>query len=96
MTSPGVIYRDLLILGDRTPEALPAPPGDIRAYGWVFLFDRTNGKPLFPLETHKYPASVVPGEQSAETQVLPTKPAPFARQLLTADMRWRFSSVFQV
>src|SRR3984957_12791029 len=31
-TSPGIIYKDLLIVGDRTPEALPAPPGDIRAY----------------------------------------------------------------
>ncbi len=214
MTSPGVIYKDLLIVGDRTPEALPAPPGDIRAYdvrtgklrwafhtiphpaefgyetwpkdawmtsgaanswpgmavddkrgivfvptgsaatdfygadragdnlfansllalnaatgeriwhfqgvkhdlwdrdfpspptlvtvrhdgklvdavaqttkqGWVFLFDRTSGHPLFPLDFRSYPASVVPGEHSAETQVLPTKPAPFARQLLTAEM----------
>jgi quinoprotein glucose dehydrogenase len=32
LTSPGIIYKDLLIVGDRTPEALPAPPGDIRAY----------------------------------------------------------------
>jgi quinoprotein glucose dehydrogenase len=214
MTTPGVIYKDLLILGDRTPEALPAPPGDIRAYdvrtgklrwsfhtiphpgefgyatwpndawmtsgaanswagmavdqkrgvvyvptgsaatdfygadrlgddlfansllalnaetgeriwhfqavkhdlwdrdfpspptlvtvqhdgrlvdavaqttkhGWIYLFDRTTGTPLFPVESHKYPASVVAGEVSAETQVLPTKPAPFARQMLTADM----------
>jgi len=214
LTSPGVIYKDLLILGSRTPEALPAPPGDIRAYdvrtgklrwsfhtiphpgefgydtwprdawtysgaannwagmsvddkhgivyvptgsaatdfygadragdnlfansllalnaatgeriwhfqavrhdiwdrdfpsppslvtvqrdgkavdgvaqttkhGWIFLFDRANGKPLFPIEQRRYPASTVPGEAAAETQSLPTKPAPFARQLLTADM----------
>jgi quinoprotein glucose dehydrogenase len=214
LSTPGVIYKDLLIVGDRTPEALPAPPGDIRAYdvrtgklrwsfhtiphpgefgyetwpkdawmtsgaanswpgmsvdekrgiifvptgsaatdfygadrlgdnlfanslialnaetgeriwhfqavkhdlwdrdfpspptlvtvrhdgklvdavaqttkhGWVYLFDRTTGKPLFPIEEKKYPASVVPGEVSAQSQVLPTKPAPFARQLLTADM----------
>ncbi len=32
ITSPGVIYKDLIILGDATPEALPAPPGDVRAY----------------------------------------------------------------
>ncbi len=214
LTTPGIIYKDLFILGDRTPEALPAPPGDIRAYdvrtgklrwsfhtiphpgefgydtwpkdawktsgaanswpglaldekrgivyvptgsaasdfygadrvgdnlfansllalnaatgqriwhfqavkhdmwdrdfpspptlvtvrhdgksvdavaqttkhGWVFLFDRSSGKPLFPLEPRNYPASDVPGEVAAATQVLPTKPAPFARQLLTADM----------
>lgn len=31
-TSPGVIYKDLLILGSINSEALPSPPGDIRAY----------------------------------------------------------------
>jgi quinoprotein glucose dehydrogenase len=213
-TTPGIIYKDLLIVGDRTPESLPAPPGDIRAYdvrtgaprwvfhtiphpgepgyetwpkdawtytgaannwagmavdekrgivyvptgsaasdfygadrlgdnlyanclialnaetgqriwhfqavkhdvwdrdfpsppmlvtvkhdgkmvdavaqttkqGWVFLFDRTNGTPLFPIEYKKYPASTTPGEVTSETQLLPTRPAPFARQLLTEDM----------
>ena len=54
--------------------------------GWLYLFDRTNGQPLFPIEYKKYPASTVPGEVTSETQPLPTKPAPFARQLLTADM----------
>jgi quinoprotein glucose dehydrogenase len=32
LTSPGVIYKDLLIVGGRNPETLPAPPGDIHAY----------------------------------------------------------------
>ncbi len=32
LTSPGVIYKDLYIVGGRTPETLPAPPGDIRAF----------------------------------------------------------------
>ncbi len=214
ITSPGIIYKDLLIVGGRTPEALPAPPGDIRAYdvrtgkirwqfhtiphpgetgyetwpkdaweytgaannwpgmavdaqrgivyvptgsaatdfygadrlgddlfantllalnadtgeriwhfqavkhdvwdrdfpspptlvtvqrdgksvdavaqatkqGWLYLFDRTNGQPLFPIEYKTYPASTVPGEVTSPTQPLPTKPAPFARQLLTADL----------
>jgi quinoprotein glucose dehydrogenase len=213
-TSPGIIYKDLLIVGDRTPESLPAPPGDIRAYdvrtgtirwifhtiphpgepghetwpkdawtytgaannwagmaldqkrgivyvptgsaasdfygadrlgddlyanclialnaatgeriwhfqsvkhdvwdrdfpspptlvtvkrdgkmidavaqttksGWVFLFDRTNGKPVFPIKYKKYPASTTPGEVTSETQPLPVKPSPFARQLLTEGM----------
>ena len=31
-STPGVIYRDLLILGSAVPEALPSTPGDIRAY----------------------------------------------------------------
>jgi quinoprotein glucose dehydrogenase len=214
LTSPGIIYKDLLIVGGRDPESLPAPPGDIRAYdvrtgalrwsfhtiphpgefgydtwpkdaweysgaannwagmaldeargliyvptgsaatdfygadrigddlfantllalkaatgervwhfqavkhdmwdrdfpspptlvtvkrngksvdavaqatkqGWLYLFDRATGDPLFPIEYRKYPASAVPGEVSADTQPLPTKPAPFARQKLTVEM----------
>ena len=54
--------------------------------GFVFLFDRANGKPLFPLECRNYPASDVPGEVAANQQCLPAKPVPFARQLLTEDM----------
>jgi len=214
LTTPGIIYKDLLIVGGRTPEALHAPPGDVRAYdvrtgklrwsfhtiphpgehgyetwpkdawtwsgaannwagfavdqargivyaptgsaasdfygfdrvgddlfantllalnaetgeriwhfqgvkhdiwdrdfpsppvlvtvkrngksidavaqpskqGFIFLFDRASGAPLFPIEARKYPASTVPGEVAAETQGLPTKPPPFARQFLTEDM----------
>ena len=54
--------------------------------GYVFLFDRNTGKPLFPMELHDYPASTVPGEEAARQQSLPSKPAPFSRQLLTADV----------
>jgi quinoprotein glucose dehydrogenase len=214
LTSPGIVYKDLIILGGRNPETLPAPPGDVRAYdvrsgklrwsfhtiprpgefgyetwpkdawktsgaannwagmsvdpkrgivyaptgsaafdfygadrlgddlfanclialnaetgeriwhfqgvrhdlwdrdfpsppalltvkrdgkdidaiaqttkqGFVYLFDRTNGAPLFPIEYHKYPASTVSGEVAASEQPLPVRPAPFARQLLTEDL----------
>ena len=50
--------------------------------GFVFLFDRATGKPLFPLESRKYPPSDVPGEAASPQQELPTRPAPFARQRL--------------
>ncbi len=214
LTSPGIVYRDLLIVGDLEPETLPAPPGDIRAYdvrsgklrwtfhtiprpgefgydtwpkdawtytgaannwggmaldpgrgivyvptgsaafdfyganrvgddlfanclialdaatgkriwhfqavhhdlwdrdfpspptlvtiehegrkvdavaqtskqGFVFLFDRVTGQPLFPITNHPYPPSTVPGEVAAAGQPLPDKPAPYTRQLLTEDM----------
>jgi glucose dehydrogenase len=43
LTSPGVIYKDLIVVGGRNPETLPAPPGDVRAFDvhtgklrWVF------------------------------------------------------------
>jgi quinoprotein glucose dehydrogenase len=54
--------------------------------GFVYLFDRVNGKPLFPIEYKKYPPSNVPGEVAAAEQPLPTEPAPFARQILGEDM----------
>ena len=211
ITSPGVVYKDLLILGDATPEALPAPPGDIRAYdvrtgklrwsfhtiphpgefgyktwpknawkysgsandwtgfaldtergivyaptgsaatdwyggdrlgddlfanclvaldaktgkriwhfqavrhdlwdrdfpspptlvtvtrngkevpaiaqttkqGFLFLFNRLNGEPLFPIEYRAVPASTAPGEVAAAEQPFPLRPKPFARQNIT-------------
>jgi glucose dehydrogenase len=54
--------------------------------GYVFVFDRANGKPLFPITYSKYPASAVPGERAAAEQPLPLKPLPFARQRLTEDL----------
>jgi quinoprotein glucose dehydrogenase len=54
--------------------------------GFVYLFDRFNGKPLFPIESRKYPPSTVPGEVAASEQPLPGRPVPFARQLLTEDL----------
>src|SRR6266702_4024483 len=54
--------------------------------GFVYLFDRTNGNPLFPIEYRKYPPSTVSGAQAAYEQPLPLRPAPFARQLLTEDL----------
>ncbi|MFI5093399.1 MAG: pyrroloquinoline quinone-dependent dehydrogenase [Candidatus Acidiferrum sp.] len=54
--------------------------------GFVYLFDRVSGKPLFPIEYRKYPASDVPGEVAAAEQPLPAKPAPFARQFLSEAM----------
>ncbi|MFP5206569.1 MAG: PQQ-binding-like beta-propeller repeat protein [Acidobacteriota bacterium] len=43
LTTPGVVYKDLIVVGGRDPETHPAPPGDIRAFDvrsgklrWVF------------------------------------------------------------
>ncbi len=54
--------------------------------GFVYMFDRVTGKPLVPIEYHKYPQSTLPGEGAASEQGLPTWPKPYARQLLTEDM----------
>jgi len=54
--------------------------------GFVYVFDRNNGTPLFPIEDRKYPASTVPGEVTSAEQPLPARPAPFSRQLLTEHL----------
>ena len=50
--------------------------------GYVFLFDRETGKPLFDVREQPVPASDVPGEQAAPTQPIPTEPPPFSAQFL--------------
>ena len=54
--------------------------------GWLYLFDRVTGEPLFPMESRPFPPSDAPGERTAEAQMVPLKPVPFARQRLTEDM----------
>lgn len=53
--------------------------------GYVFLFDRETGEPLFPIEEVPAPPSDVPGEEAWPTQPRPVLPLPYARQTLTED-----------
>jgi glucose dehydrogenase len=54
--------------------------------GYIFLFDRATGEPLFPIEERPFPPSDVPGEASSPTQPVPEAPAPYARQFLTVSL----------
>ena len=53
--------------------------------GFVYVFDRETGEPVWPIEERPVPQSTVPGEQTSPTQPFPTKPPPFDRQGLTED-----------
>jgi quinoprotein glucose dehydrogenase len=55
----------------------------ITKQGYVFVFERTTGKPLFPIVERPVPPSDIAGEQAHPTQPLPIKPPPFARQSFT-------------
>lgn len=57
----------------------------VTKHGYVFLFNRETGAPLFPIEEVPAPASDIPGELASKTQPRPTAPLPYARQSLTAD-----------
>lgn len=52
----------------------------ITKHGFIFMFDRTNGKPVFPIKEKPVPQNALPGEEPWPTQPIPTLPQPFARQ----------------
>lgn len=52
----------------------------ITKHGYVFLLDRTNGKPVFPINEKPVPQAALPGEKPWPTQPVPNLPQPFARQ----------------
>jgi quinoprotein glucose dehydrogenase len=94
------IWHFQFVRHDIWDRDLPAPPSLVSVrrggrridavaqstkQGYVFLFDRSNGKPLFPIEYRRFPRSDVPGEVTAARQPIPAKPPPFARSALTSE-----------
>jgi quinoprotein glucose dehydrogenase len=61
--------------------------------GFLYVFDRVSGKPLWPIVEKPVPQSTVPGEVTSKTQPFPTVVPPFARQGMTVkDMYEGFMS----
>ncbi len=68
MTSPGIIYKDLIIVGSRLPDLYGTPPGYIRAYNcktgelvWTFHTIPLPGEPgyeTWPKEAYQYAGGV--------------------------------------
>ena len=53
--------------------------------GFLYVFDRVTGKPLWPIEERPVPKSDVPGEVTSPTQPFPTVVPAFARQSMTEN-----------
>ncbi len=53
--------------------------------GFLYVFDRRNGKPVWPIEERPVPQSTIPGEKLSPTQPFPTKPPAFDRQGISDD-----------
>ncbi|CAG5068777.1 Quinoprotein glucose dehydrogenase [Dyadobacter sp. CECT 9623] len=83
---------------DMWDRDLPAPPNlititkdgqkidavaQVSKQGYVFIFDRVTGKPIYPIREVTAPGTALPGEFPWPTQPVPTKPASFARQAYT-------------
>jgi quinoprotein glucose dehydrogenase len=49
---------------------------------FLYVFDRTTGKPVWPIEERAVPQSDVPGEKTAKTQPFPTKPPAYGRNFI--------------
>ncbi|MGH9514227.1 MAG: pyrroloquinoline quinone-dependent dehydrogenase [Terriglobales bacterium] len=71
-----------LITVRRNGKSIPAV-AEVTKMGFVFIFDRVTGKPLFPVEERRVPQSDVPGEASWPTQPFPSKPPALVRQSLS-------------
>lgn len=56
--------------------------------GWIFVFDRETGEPLFPIDEVAVPASDVPGEDASPTQPVPRLPRSLAPQGLSPEDAW--------
>jgi quinoprotein glucose dehydrogenase len=68
-------------VGGRRIKAISQPTKQ----AWVYTFDRTNGKPVWPIEEKPVAQSTVPGEKTSATQPFPSKPPAFDRQGVSVD-----------
>jgi quinoprotein glucose dehydrogenase len=68
-----------LVTVTRGAERIPAA-AQVTKMGFVFVFDRLSGRPLFDVVEREVPPSDVPGERLSRTQPFPVKPPPLARQ----------------
>jgi len=71
--------QPVLITVRRNEREIPAV-AQVTKMGFVFIFDRLTGKPLFPVEERPVPSSDVPGEAVWPTQPFPVKPPALVRQ----------------
>ncbi len=68
-----------LLMVEREGRKIPAV-AQVTKQGYVYVFDRMTGLPLFDIEEVPVPPSTLEGEETWPTQPFPVKPKPFARQ----------------
>lgn len=74
------ILADIVVGGTRIKAVV-----QLTKQAFAFVFDRTTGAPVWPIEERPVPASDTPGERASRTQPFPTKPPPFDRQGVAID-----------
>ena len=73
------ILADITVDGRRIKAVV-----QLTKMAFAYVFDRTNGNPVWPIEERPVPQSDVPGEKTSPTQRFPTKPPAFDRQGMSA------------
>jgi quinoprotein glucose dehydrogenase len=75
---------------DRDGKRIPALVQPTKQ-GYVFVFDRRTGTPLFPIDEVAVPQGGVPGEWLSPTQPRPRLPRPIVPQTITPEQAWGFT-----
>jgi quinoprotein glucose dehydrogenase len=68
-----------LLMVKRDGKKIPAV-AQVTKQGYVYVFNRMTGEPLFDIEERPMPTSTLEGEETWPTQPFPVRPKPFARQ----------------
>jgi quinate dehydrogenase (quinone) len=74
------VLIDVRLQGKKIPAV-----AQVTKMGFVFVFERMTGKPLFPIEERPVPRSETPGELASPTQPFPARPPALVRQKFTED-----------
>jgi len=74
------ILADITVNGRRISAV-----AQVSKQGFLYVFDRKTGTPLWPIEERPVPQSSAPGERTSATQPFPTRPPAFERQGMTED-----------
>lgn len=82
-----VASQPMLINIKRQGKEIPAVAVGTKM-GMLFLLDRRDGKPVFPVEERPVPQTDIPGEQSSATQPFPKLPRPLVPHQLKAEDAW--------
>ena len=82
-----VASQPMLINIKRNGKQIPAVAIGTKM-GMLFVLDRRDGKPVFPIEERPVPQSDVPGEQTLATQPFPKLPRPLIPHQLKVEDAW--------
>ena len=69
------VLADITVNGRRISAV-----AQVSKQGFLYVFDRKTGEPVWPIEERPVPQSTVPGEKTSPTQPFPTHPPAFERQ----------------